>query len=471
MSYYSTGGGAGGGGGGGGYGYGGGGDRYGGDRYGGGGQTEGDSAVEAAGSGAGIGWASSARTSGESDWARVDLLPFQKDFYIQHPAVTARSESEVEQYRRKHEMSVAGRNPPRPVTPSRRPLSHTQGWPMALSGRDMVGIAQTGSGKTLAYILPAIVHINAQPLLKPGDGPIVLILATHSRTSRSDPTRVLQVWQQLQTQELLFVRRRAQGSSDSGNYSRGRNLQSPQPGRLIDMLEMGKTNLRRVTYLVMDEADRMLDMGFEPQIRMIVDQIRPDRQTLMWSATWPKEVQGLARDFLRDFIQVNIGSLDLSASHNRMADDVTAMLRSSGFDALGIHGDKRQQERDWVMHEFKAGRSPILIATDVAARGLGIYVINFDMPNNVEDYVHRIGRTGRAGATGTAYSFFTTENAKLARELVKILEEAKQEVPNQLRDFTFGGYGGGGGSGGRWRGGGGSGGGGGGGGRYNPYRR
>jgi len=158
------------------------------------------------------------------------------------------------------------------------------------------------------------------------------------------------------------------------------------------------------------EADRMLDMGFGPQLRKIVDQIRPDRQTLMWSATWPKEVQSLARDYLKDFIQVNVGSLELSASHNitqnveicnefdkreklighlgrimneklnktiiftgkkRTADEITRELRQSGFPALSIHGDKKQQERDWVMSEFKRGKSPILIATDVAARGLG----------------------------------------------------------------------------------------------------
>ncbi|KAJ1566233.1 ATP-dependent RNA helicase dbp2, partial [Cladochytrium tenue] len=381
------------------------------------------------------------------DWDREELMRFEKNFYVENPAVTNRPESEVVGYRRQHEMTVFGQNVPRPVTSFEEAsfpayvlteVQHvgfkaptpiqSQGWPMALSGRDMVrvlilkfffstaahdifqvGIAQTGSGKTLAYVLPAIVHINAQPLLKPGDGPIVLILA---------PTRELAV--QIQQECSKFG-----GSSRIKNcclyggvpkgpqirdMSRGVEICIATPGRLIDMLEMGKTNLRRVTYLVMDEADRMLDMGFEPQIRMIVDQIRPDRQTLMWSATWPKEVQTLARDFLHDFIQVNVGSLDLSASHNvtqvvevmapfdkkdrmirllekissedrsaktiiftgtkRMADDCTAMLRHSGFDALGIHGDKRQQERDWVMNEFKSGRSPILIATDVAARGL-----------------------------------------------------------------------------------------------------
>ena len=183
------------------------------------------------------------------------------------------------------------------------------------------------------------------------------------------------------------------------------------PGRLIDMLETGKTNLRRVTYLVMDEADRMLDMGFEPQIRKIVGQIRPDRQTLMFSATWPKDVQKLAADFLKEAIQVNIGSMDLTANPNitqsvevmtdfekrgkllkhleqisnengkvlifvatkRVADDITKYLRQDGWPALAIHGDKEQRERDWVLAEFKAGRSPILIATDVASRGLGVY--------------------------------------------------------------------------------------------------
>jgi ATP-dependent RNA helicase DDX5/DBP2 len=186
------------------------------------------------------------------------------------------------------------------------------------------------------------------------------------------------------------------------------------PGRLIDMLESGKTNLRRVTYLVLDEADRMLDMGFEPQIRKIVDQIRPDRQTLMWSATWPKDVQRLAQDYLNNYIQVTVGSLNLSASHNvsqiieicsepekrgklikhlerildqpqnktliftgtkRTADDITRFLRQDGFPALAIHGDKAQSERDWVLSEFRSSRSPIMVATDVASRGLGMYYL------------------------------------------------------------------------------------------------
>ncbi|UYV79626.1 DDX17 [Cordylochernes scorpioides] len=190
-----------------------------------------------------------------------------------------------------------------------------QGWPIALSGRDMVGIAQTGSGKTLAYILPAIVHINHQPPLERGDGPIVLVLA---------PTRELA--QQIQQVATDFgydshIRNTCVfGGAPKGpqirDLERGVEICIATPGRLLDFLEGEKTNLRRCTYLVLDEADRMLDMGFEPQIRRIIEQIRPDRQTLMWSATWPREVRTMAEDFLKEYIQINIGALELCANHN-----------------------------------------------------------------------------------------------------------------------------------------------------------
>ena len=190
---------------------------------------------------------------------------------------------------------------------------------------------------------------------------------------------------------------------------------------MIDHLEEGTTNLRRVTYLVLDEADRMLDMGFEPQMRKIVSQIRPDRQTLMWSATWPKDVQQMARDFLHDPYQVHVGSMELRANEmieqvidvvsdydkypklvgylnqyhteqNKMiifvetkkgCDTLTSSLRRQGYPVKCIHGGKLQNERDLALNDFREGRVPILIATDVAARGLDVKdiraVINFDM--------------------------------------------------------------------------------------------
>lgn len=267
------------------------------------------------------------------EWRTMQLSQFKKDFYKPHEEVLNRNPREVERYREQHEITIKG-SAPNPIERFEevfipdyvlneirrqnfeRPTPiQAQGWPIALSGSNMVGIAKTGSGKTLAYMLPAIVHINNQPSLQRGDGPIALVLA---------PTRELA--QQIQTiandfGSASYVRNTcvfggAPKGGQARDLERGVEIVIATPGRLIDFLESGRTNLKRCTYLVLDEADRMLDMGFEPQIRKILEQIRPDRQTLMWSATWPKEVRRLAEDFLDDYIQVNVGSLELSANHN-----------------------------------------------------------------------------------------------------------------------------------------------------------
>ena len=270
------------------------------------------------------------------DWdaERQQGLPeFTKDFYMEHPDVTKMTAEETKNLRQKHEITVSGTNIPKPVRTfeeasvpefmlkeiekagfTEPTAIQMQGWPMALSGRDMVGIAQTGSGKTLSFLLPAVIHIVAQPELRPGDGPICLVIA---------PTRELAV--QILDEAVKFgsstgvkttcVYGGAPQWPQKDALRRGVEICVCTPGRMIDFLGKGYTNLKRVTYLVLDEADRMLDMGFEPQIRKIVDQIRPDRQTLLWSATWPKDVQQLAHDFLqKDYIQVNIGSMELQAS-------------------------------------------------------------------------------------------------------------------------------------------------------------
>lgn len=378
----------------------------------------------------------------------------------------------------------------------------SQGWPMALSGRDMVGIAQTGSGKTLAFLLPAVIHILAQSELKRGDGPICLVLA---------PTRELAV--QIQEECIKFgTSTGIKSTCCYGGVPKGEQIRALRngvevlvgtPGRIIDMLEGAYVNFRRVTYLVLDEADRMLDMGFEPQIRTIVGQIRKDRQTLLWSATWPKEVQALARDFLqKDYIQVNIGSQEMSANKHikqiaevvederqkndklmaffrdqkakyastgkvgndrtlifvdtkRMADVICRQLRGSGFPALAIHGDKSQEERDYVVASFKTGDAPIMIATDVASRGLDVkeinYVINYDMPKEIETYIHRIGRTGRKNQSGgyfegTAITYVLNQPAKVVNDLVRIMDEAGHPASDAVRRLTWGGrsFGGGG---------------------------
>ncbi|KAG7214525.1 hypothetical protein INR49_023040 [Caranx melampygus] len=426
-------------------------------------------------------------------WNLDELPKFEKNFYTEHPEVQHISQYDLEEFRRKKEITIRGSGCPKPVTAFhqahfpqyvmdvlmqqnfKEPTAiQSQGFPVALSGRDMVGIAQTGSGKTLAYLLPAIVHINHQPYLERGDGPICLVLA---------PTRELAQ----QVQQVAYDYGKSSrikstcvyGGAPKGpqirDLERGVEICIATPGRLIDFLEVGKTNLRRCTYLVLDEADRMLDMGFEPQIRKIVDQIRPDRQTLMWSATWPKEVRQLAEDFLRDYVQINIGALELSANHNilqivdvcmetekdnkliqlmeeimaekenktiifvetkKRCDDLTRRMRRDGWPAMCIHGDKSQPERDWVLTDVE----------DVK------FVINYDYPNSSEDYVHRIGRTARSTNKGTAYTFFTPGNLRQARDLVRVLEEARQAINPKLLQLVDSGRGGGGGGRMRYRG-------------------
>ncbi|QSL64619.1 hypothetical protein MERGE_001920 [Pneumocystis wakefieldiae] len=403
----------------------------------------------------------------------LSLLPkFEKNFYKPHPNIEKMTDQEVEDFRKMNGITVKGVNVPKPV-----PSFDEAGFPSYVMNEvKLMGFSSPTPIQSQGWPMEFL-RLD-QPLLSRGDGPIVLVLA---------PTRELAV--QIQTECVKYGKSsRIRSACIYGGVPRGPQIRElatgieiciATPGRLLDMLESGKTNLRRVTYLVLDEADRMLDMGFEPQIRKIVDQIRPDRQTLMWSATWPKDVQKLAHDYLKDFIQVNIGSLDLNVnldikqiveicsehdkrgklikhlenamedndnrilifvSTKRIADSITKYLRQDGWPALAIHGDKQQSERDWVLNEFRTGKCPIMVATDVASRGIDVkdvkYVINYDYPNSSEDYVHRIGRTGRAGAKGTAVTLFTTDNAKQARDLLMVLRDSKQEIPPALVEMS-----------------------------------
>ncbi|XP_047226118.1 DEAD-box helicase 3 X-linked a isoform X6 [Girardinichthys multiradiatus] len=363
--------------------------------------------------------------------------------------------------------------------------------------RDLMACAQTGSGKTAAFLLPVLSQIYTDG---PGDAlqasknsgqengrysrrkqyPISLVLA---------PTRELAL--QIYDEARKFAYRShvrpcvVYGGADIGQQirelERGCHLLVATPGRLVDMMERGKIGLDHCNYLVLDEADRMLDMGFEPQIRRIVEQdtMPPKgmRQTMMFSATFPKEIQILARDFLEDYIFLAVGRVG-STSENitqkvvwveendkrsflldllnatgkdsltlvfvetkKGADALEDFLYREGYACTSIHGDRSQRDREEALHHFRSGRCPILVATAVAARGLDIsnvkHVINFDLPSDIEEYVHRIGRTGRVGNLGLATSFFNDKNSNITKDLLDILVEAKQEVPSWLESLAY----------------------------------
>lgn len=362
----------------------------------------------------------------------------------------------------------------------------SQCWPILLSGQDLVGVAKTGSGKTMTYMVPAVVHIMAQqPPLRREDGPMALVLA---------PTRELACQIEEESRKVVkhlpYLRTAVCYGGMGTKYSqaavlrRGVHVCIATPGRLIDLMKMGATNLLRTTYLVLDEADRMLDMGFEPQLKEIFSQVRTERQTVMFSATWPREIRSMASQFMRNFTRINVGGDELVCNkdviqniavvnfHQRLgrimeimkqhgstryliftktkksADDLgwylaeeLKKIETQGHQkpfAMVLHGDKEQRERDRWLERFRQDSSSILIATDVACRGLDIegldVVINYEMPKNVEDFVHRVGRTGRAGKTGHAYSFLgsDTETARYYRELRNVLFRSGATIPEDL---------------------------------------
>ena len=357
--------------------------------------------------------------------------------------------------------------------------------PIVGAGRDLMGCAQTGSGKTGGFLFPILSALFTHgpppmPPQPPSYGrskayPSVLILA---------PTRELV--SQIHEEARKFTYRSwvrpavVYGGAEMGaqlcQIERGCDLLSATPGRLVDLIERGRISLANVRFLVLDEADRMLDMGFEPQIRrIVVGEDMPgvmDRQTLMFSATFPQNIQMLAKDFLKEYVFLSVGRVG-STSENitqkiefvedrdkqsvlldvlaampktgltlifvetkRMADMLSDFLIYSNIPATSIHGDRTQREREYALDLFRSGRTPILVATAVAARGLDIpnvtHVVNYDLPSDIDDYVHRIGRTGRAGNVGHATAFFNRNNRNIVRDLIKLLQEANQEVPSWL---------------------------------------
>ena len=435
--------------------------------------------------------------------AKMTYKPFRKSFYHEPSELSDMTDEEVADLRLELDgIKIRGIDAPKPVQKWSqcglgaqsleviqklgydKPTSiQTQAIPSIMSGRDVIGVAKTGSGKTIAFLLPMFRHIKDQRPIDHLDGPVGLVM-TPTRELATQIHKECKPFLKALNLHAVCAYGGAPIKDQIADLKRGAEIIVCTPGRMIDLLAANSgrvTNLRRVTYVVLDEADRMFDMGFEPQVMKILANIRPDRQTVLFSATFPRQMEALARKTLAKPIEIVVGGRSVVApeitqivevrseetkfvrllellgnlyqeekneddralifvDRQESADGLLRDLMRKGYPCMSIHGGKDQIDRDSTIDDFKAGVVPIMIATSVAARGLDVkqlkLVVNYDAPNHLEDYVHRAGRTGRAGNTGTAVTFVTPEQERYSLDIAKALRQSGQEVPEVLQGLV-----------------------------------
>ncbi|EOO02070.1 putative pre-mrna-processing atp-dependent rna helicase prp5 protein [Phaeoacremonium minimum UCRPA7] len=430
------------------------------------------------------------------DYSKIDLNPIRKNFWVEPYELGQLTEEEVTELRVELDgIKVTGKDIPKPVQkwsqcgltqPMLNAIENLgydkptpiqmQALPVIMSGRDVIGVAKTGSGKTMAFLLPMFRHIKDQDPVK-DDGPIGLVL-TPTRELATQIFRDCKPFCNALGLRAVCAYGGPPIKDQIAELKRGAEVVVATTGRFIDLLAANQgrvVNLRRTTYIVLDEADRMFDMGFEPQVMKIFANIRPDRQTVLFSATMPRIIDALVKKVLKNPVEITVGGRSVVAQEitqvvehreekdkflrllellgelyvhdddvralifverQEKADDLLRELLRKGYGCMSIHGGKDQVDRDSTIADFKSGVCPVLIATSVAARGLDVkqlkLVVNYDAPNHLEDYVHRAGRTGRAGNTGTAVTFVTEEQDNCAPGIAKALEQSGQPVPEWL---------------------------------------
>jgi ATP-dependent RNA helicase DDX46/PRP5 len=433
------------------------------------------------------------------DHSKEDYAPFRKNFYVEPAELKELTPEEVADLRLELDgIKTKPEKVPAPVMKwgqmglsaatlgvleqlgySKPTPIQAQAIPVAESGHDMIGVAKTGSGKTLAFGIPIIRHIIDQSPLSARDGPICLILVP-TRELALQISRELKPFLKASHLRAVSAYGGAPIKDQIGELKRGHNhVLVATPGRLIDLLmsNSGRVlSFKRITYVVLDEADRMFDMGFEPQVTKIMANIRPDRQTVLFSATFPKNMQALAKKILTKPVEVTVGGRSVVppeitqivrvlkpeekvnellrhlgellhededaralvfVERQEKAEDLLQILMRKGYPCNSIHGAKDQIDRSDAINDLKNGAIPLLIATSVAARGLDIpqlkLVVNYDCPTHLEDYVHRCGRTGRAGNTGTAITFIENPGQeRFSAHIYKALKQSNAPIPAEL---------------------------------------
>ncbi|XP_061926168.1 probable ATP-dependent RNA helicase DDX46 isoform X1 [Entelurus aequoreus] len=431
------------------------------------------------------------------DHGKIEYEPYRKNFYVEVPELARMSAEDVIVYRSELEgITVKGKGCPKPIKTwvqcgvSMKILNslkkqgyekptpiQAQAIPAIMCGRDLIGIAKTGSGKTIAFLLPMFRHIMDQRPLEESEGPISVIM-TPTRELALQITKECKKFSKSLGLRVVCVYGGTGISEQIAELKRGAEIIVCTPGRMIDMLGANSgrvTNLRRSTYVVLDEADRMFDMGFEPQVMRIVDNVRPDRQTVMFSATFPRAMEALARRILAKPLEIQVGgrsvvcsdveqhvlvieedkkflklleilghyqekgSVIIFVDKQEHADALLKDLMKASYPCMSLHGGIDQYDRDSIINDFKNGACRLMVATSVAARGLDvkqlILVVNYNCPNHYEDYVHRAGRTGRAGNKGFAYTFITEDQVRYAGDIIKALELSGSPVPAELEQL------------------------------------
>lgn len=338
-----------------------------------------------------------------------------------------------------------------------------------MDGRDVMGAAQTGTGKTAAFTLPVLHRMMpyASTSTSPARHPVRALILTPTRELADQVAENVKRYSETSPLRACVVYGGVDINPQKAELRRGCEVLIATPGRLLDHIEQKTVSLAQVNVLVLDEADRMLDMGFMPDLERILRHLPEQRQSLLFSATFSPEIRKLGRTFLKDPIEISVAANNATAStvtqmayhvapeHKKAAllyllktrnlsqvivfsntklgaSQIARDLSQEGIAAESIHGDKSQLERTRTLEAFKEGKVQVLVATDVAARGLDVAgldgVINVDLPYNAEDYVHRIGRTGRAGASGTAIAFYSEESEKLLNDIERLI---KASVPKE----------------------------------------
>ncbi|KAL1475521.1 hypothetical protein MTO96_037230 [Rhipicephalus appendiculatus] len=432
------------------------------------------------------------------DWAKFPLPNYENESFREHTMTSQRSTEEVEAFRKANDVVITGRDLPNPILTIdeanfpkflRRNIEarnhgssvsalQAQCWPVALRGRDLVAFTNSASEEnSLAYLAPGIVHVQRQPAVPPGCGPIVLIL-TATQEAAQQVRVVSDVLIEGSGMRTMFIVSGDAKRPQLKQLEEGAEICIATPGRLLAFMEDCKVNLHRCTYLVLDEADRMLAMGFAEHLRTVAANVRPDRQTLVWLADRTRDTQELVEELTNDCVTVSVGAtahkcqnwlvkhiIDICDESEKKAklvallkdvvqdqkdrmivfverkqtvEDLMWSVRLQGLPAVGIHGGHTEQEREWALNALRFGKVLVLVATDVAGRAIDAenmrFVVNYDCPSSPDEYRRRFKHALRTDGTGAVYTFLGRDDSRHAEDLARFLTEAKLDVPPLLHE-------------------------------------